>query len=218
VAELYPNLLLGAAGFSEGVMRALGIKGDLPRELYPLYGAHFQLDDFSRPEYQWTRRTSRWEAGVIVPPAVGFLGRAALLTRTTAANQRQVLAVCEWVEFTTPTAGGTGVQVGLSFGGTGVADPTLNASRRDDRILNKASNAFSIASGAPDAVNVLAGLNPRVYICAQNQTIRVDGPWILTNNDNGIFRSALIVTGTTGNVDLRVNYSWYERDLLPEEV
>lgn len=212
-----PNMLLGASGFSEGLMRALGIKGDLPRELFPLYSVNFTADDFSKPEYQWTRRSSRWESGAIVAPVAGQLSRAALLTRTTAANQRQILAVVDLIEVTTPTAGGTGVQVALSFAGTGLADPTMDAGRQDDRILGKASNAFSIASGAAVA-NPIAALSPRVFILAQNQLLTIPGPWILTNNDNGIFRAALLVIGTTGNVDLRVNFRWSERDLLPEEV
>lgn len=217
--EYSPNLLLGQPAFSESLMRALAIKGDLPRELYPLYGVQFTLDDFSKPEYHWTRRTSRWEAGIIVTAGgAGNLARSALLTRTSAANQRQIMAVVESIEVTTSTAGGTGIQAGLAFASTGVADPTADASRRDDRIFGKASNAFSVTGGAPGAVNPLAGLNPLVYVLAQNQNLVIPGPWIMTNNDNSVVRASLLVVATTANTDLRVNYRWVERDLLPEEI
>jgi len=145
------------------------------------------------------------------------LSRVGLLTRLTAASQRAVLAVVEEIEVTVPTAGGSGIEVALTFLGTGIADPTADASRRDDRTLGKGTNAFSVTAGAA-AASPIVGQPNRRYIAAANQLITIPGPWILTNNDNGVFRAALLVVATTANVDLRVNFRWRERDLLPEEI
>jgi len=212
-----PNLILGAAFFAESLMRVLGIKGNLPRELYPLYGVQFTADDLSRDEFAWTRRSTLWEFGATAAPVAAQLSRVALLTRTTAGSQRAILAVVDEIEVTVPTAGGSGIELSLTFLGTGIADPTANASRRDDRLLGKGTNAFSVTAGAAAASPIVGEPNRR-FIAAANQLVNIKGPWILTNNDNGVFRSALVVVATTANVDLRVNFKWRERDLQPEEL
>lgn len=212
-----PNLLLGASGFAESLMRSLGIKGDLPRELYPLFGVHFLAADVSRDEYAWARRSTLWEMGATSAAVAGQLSRAVLTTRVTAATGRAVLALVERIEVSTPTAGGTGVELAVNFLGSGIADPTANATQRDDRTLGKATNAFSVSAAAA-AASPIVGQPNRRFLLAQNGLLTIEGPWILTNNDNGVFRSGLLVIGTTGNVDLRVNFVWRERDLLPEEL
>lgn len=215
--ESEPNLLLGASGFSETLMRALGIKGNLPRELYPLFGVQFMAADLSADEFAWSRRSTLWEFGATSAAVAGQLSRAVFTTRVAAASQRAVIAKVDQVEVTSPTAGVRGVEVALNFLGSGIADPTADASRRDDRSFGKGTNAFSVSAGAALA-NPIVGQPNRRFLLSQNQTLIIDGPWFLTNNDNGVFRSGLLVIETSGNADLRVNFRWRERDLLPEEI
>lgn len=212
-----PNLLLNAPGFSEAVMRALGIKGNLPRELLPLFGAQFTLDDFSKPEYLWARRASTWEMGIIAPAVAGQLSRVVLTSRVAAGTQRSTLCVVDQLIISTPTAGGTGLQIGIDLLGSGIADPTVSARFRDDRIFGKSESVFSMSGGAAVA-NPITGRDHMTFILAQNVPLFLSGFWALSNVDNGVFRSCLMVIGTTGNVDLRVSATWKERDLLPEEV
>lgn len=212
-----PNLLLGAPGFSEQVMRALGIKGDLPQDLVPYFGATFQLDNFGAPEYAWARRSSLWEMGAQAPAVAGQLSRVALAARVAAGTQRSVLCCVDDIRVFTPTAGGTGLMYGVDLLGTGIANPTATARFKDDRIFGKAESVFALSAGAAVANPIAARDHSQIYV-PQNLTIEIPGPFFLSNVDNGTFASSLLVVGTTGNVDLRVSIQWRERDLLPEEV
>lgn len=199
-------------------MRALAIKGDLPRELGPLYGLSFTAEDLSKDEYAWTRRSTLWEMGTQVAAVAGNASRVVFTSRVAAASQRAVLAVVDEIEISTPTAGGTGIHIALNFLGAGIADPTLDANRRDDRLLGKGTNAFSCSGGAPAGASPIAALPNRSILVPVSTVVTVKGPWVMTNNDNGIFRAGLLVICTTLNVDLRVNMKWRERDLLAEEI
>lgn len=212
-----PNLLLGAPGFSEQVMRALGIKGDLPQDLIPYFGAQFNLADFAAPEYAWARRSSLWEMGVQVTPVAGQLSRVALSARVVAGTQRSTLCCVSRVFITTATAGGTGLMWGVDLLGTGIANPTATARFRDDRIFGKAESTFALSGGAAVA-NPIAARDHSLVILQQNQTLILDVNFFLSNVDNGAFASSLVFIGTTANVDLRVSMEWRERDLLPEEI
>src|SRR5262245_15325276 len=101
-----PSLLLGNPRPSEGLMRALGIKGDLPQDLLSEYRAHFLLDDLSRDEFAWTKRSTLWDGGAIVAPVVGQLSRVAMFPQSASLGSRAVMCIIEEFTAVCPTAGG----------------------------------------------------------------------------------------------------------------
>lgn len=212
--EHEPNLLVGAPFYAEGIMRALGIKGNLPRELYPLFGVQFTLADLSGEEFAWTRRSYLFHMGLQQAIVGAELPRAVLTTRIAAASHRTVLCVLDEVIVSTTTAGTVGIQWGVNFLGSGIADPVAGANTRDDRGVGRESS-FSMAIGT-NAVNPLAGNNFPLTLLPANTSHRLQGPWILSNRDTGVFRSAFMVLAT-GAVEFRVAMKWREREMLPEE-
>lgn len=212
-----PPLLLGNPRPSEGLMRALGIKGDLPQDLLAQYAAHFLVDDLSKEEFAWTKRSTLWDSGAIVAPVVGQLSRVAVFPQSASLGTRAVMCIIEEFTAVCPTAGGTGLQWGVTLSGAGTGASSVPAKFRDDRQFQRTNSVYGVSGGAAVG-NPIATENPSLSILVQNVPQTFRGPWILTGNDNGTFIACFLVIGTTGNVDLRVSCKWRERDILPEEL
>lgn len=196
-------------------MRSLAMKGDLPRELLGQIQAGIQLEDLSAPEFLWTRRTVLYELGTSQAAVAAQFGIVAFTTRV-AAQGRNVLCVVEQVIIGNTTAGVQQVAYGVSFNGSLIADPTAVANRRDDRAL-AITSSYSLAAGT-NAASPLAGTSHKLATMPAGGSFVDEKPFILTNNDNGVFRAGLIFATTVVNQAINVSVTWREREIMQEEL
>jgi len=207
--------LIGAPRYSEGLMRALALKGDLPRELLAELSASITLDDMSAAEFQWTKRSAMYELGTSQAASPGNFGIVAFTTRV-AAQGRSVMAIVDQVIIGNANAATAQVAYGVSFGGTSIADPTAVANRRDDRAL-AITSSYSLNAGTA-AASPLAGTSHKLATMQAGGEHIDDAPFILTNNDNGTNRSALVFVTSVVNQVISVSVSWREREIYQEEL
>jgi hypothetical protein len=210
----YP-LLLGSAEYAEQIMRAFGLKGDLPREIVPQYQLGFQMANMEGDEFAWLKRSILWETGGTQGAVVGQVPIAAFLTRV-AAQSRSVMAVLDRVIVDNLNAAVLVLDFGLTVNGTSIADPTRSAFPRDDRNMGGgATSAYGLAFGTA-AADPLGSGHSLIDIPA-NSSIELRGPWILTNLTTAAFRSAWVISGSIANQAMRVSAYWRERELHDSE-
>lgn len=210
-----PSMLIGAPAFAEQIMRALAIKGDLPSYLNSEFAARFIAEDFTKGEYQWVRRSVLFELGTSQAAVAAQFGIVNFTTRL-ASQGRAVMAIVDQVAIGNTTAGTQQISYGVNFLGSSIADPTVDAFVRDDRAL-QARSAYSLSSGTA-APSPLAGTSHKLATIPAGGTYVDPGPWILTNNDNTIFRSGLIFVTTVVNQAINVSIQWREREVIQEEL
>lgn len=210
--------VLGQPNYSELLMRALRLRGDLPRALLPVYSVGFQMADFDREEFSWLRRSIIYDGGVGVPAVAAQVPIAVLASRQgVASSGRNVLCVCDEIIISNPNAAALDVYWGVILTGTLIADPTANTYRRDDRGPTQLTASYYATSSGNNAANPLAASNAQAELGVA-ATLCVKGPWVLTNRDTGAFRSALVVSGGDLNTQLRVAFKWREREVLDTEL
>jgi len=125
--------ILGQPAFSELLMRALRIRGDLPRLLVPAFQLGFQFADFEADQWAWLRRATIWGAGVRANPVAAQFSICQLGARTGLASAgRNVVAVVHEVTIENVNAAAIQVELGVVTGGTLIADPNGNIYTRDD--------------------------------------------------------------------------------------
>lgn len=210
----YP-LLLNAPEYAEQLMRAFGLKGDLPREIVPQYQLGFQMVNLDGDEFAWLKRAVTWETGGTQAAVVGQVPIAAFLTRA-AAQSRSVMAVLDRVLVGNLNAAVLTLDFGLTVNGTNIADPTRTAYPRDDRNMGGgATSAYGLAFGT-NAANPLTSGHSLIDIPA-NTSVVLEGPWILTNLTTAAFRAAFVISGSIANQAMRVSAYWRERELHDSE-
>lgn len=207
--------------FAEVIMRALALKGDLPRELLAEFQLGLQVADFSDPsEWSWLRRTILYDGGCTVAAVAAQFGIAVFATRVgLSSNQRQVLAVLDQVILTNTAAAAMTFEYGVTLSGTGIADPNRQAYAKDDRGTSPTfatnTSAFAVGSGSNAAPPL--GSSHAIVSLAPGASISLKGPWMLTNRDTGAFRSAFLVQAGTVNQAFVAAFTWRERVLNDSE-
>lgn len=211
------QLLLNAPQYAEAIMRALGLKGDLPRPVRGEYNLDAHVIDLTAFEYLWLQRTSTWVRGSSQNAVAAEFPIFAFATRV-AAQSRSVMAIVDQVLINNLSAAAMTFLIGLTIQGTGIADPGSANLPRDDRIFTTGTvSSFAVGNGT-NPVNPIVGLGGIQVDIPANGTLMVPGPWVLTNNANATFRTALVVVGNTVNTGARVSYWWRERLCIDSEL
>ncbi len=208
-------LLLGQPALSSLVARALATKGDQPQNLEQRYQLGVNALDLTDPEYRYLMRRPTFGVGVsLAAVAAQFgiyefgpsAGRPGAVIESLILSNLQAAASGFFFAVTTIASGAVGAGV---FGFP-----------EDDRFFSPAlvpRGAYSLASGS-NAVNPLAGSNPRIVQLPASTSIELTGPWMLSGKDNGVTIARLTVVTSQVNVASAVSVRWRERELLASEL
>lgn len=204
--------LIGQPTVAEQVMRALGLKGDLPQRVDGLFALGLTVDDFTRPEYAWLRRESLYEQGANIAAVAAQFSNAYL----TITGQR-ALAVVEQIIIVNLDAAATR---NFRFAVRSVtAFPyavTGTGSSRDDRATGPANSIARFGSGTSAARQVNGG--PFVSVPSLG-TLIVPVSIILTGaTDNTGAQGALCVETDIVNVPCMIGWIWRERSIMDSEL
>lgn len=214
-------LQLGQPEFSEQLMRAGNLKGDLPGSVATRYQPVFQVDDFTLPEYRALRRMSRYLGGARQNAVAGEFSFIALLPQLT---MPRFISICEQVVIGNPDAAARSILVSVGQPGFAVAGGAgAGASTLDDR--SQAPNA----NAAVPYANIRQGTNPAQIISgaamffelAPSTTYTIQLGAVLTNRQNNSAVPAsvagVLVQMGTANIALSASFIWRERSVLESE-
>lgn len=213
-----PNgeLLLGASEYSERLMRALALKGDLPQYLLPQYLLTMQQEDLSKIEFSWLRRTARYMVGGTSVAVAAQFGIFAFGGQNV--QGRNTMAIIDTVAITNISGAALRFDVAAAtLAGLGGVALTRFGQNMDDRQFRQSQSAYACGFGS-NAVSPAPGQ-------AWNVTVPAGAiyelPWlptILTNVDNGTFASGFVIAAGTVNAAFTVGITWRERQLQDSEL
>jgi hypothetical protein len=188
---------------SEMMFRALRMNGQLPKLLDPRYNASLQIEDYTRFEYWWLRRGTRYFASATATAgantAWGFFSAAAT-------TPRKLCIIDSIILFGAAT-------VTLEIGNSGVpgAGAIANSLIVDDRqgpASGLGNSGFQLQTGSSAA----PVHQPSSSTVKTTSPFGSFGPFVLSAN--GV---ALSFIAAVAALDLTVAVSWRERELLPSE-
>ena len=211
------QFLLGYAEYAEAVMRALGLKGDLPRDIQTSFGLSLQLLDLEGPEFQYLKRSVLWESGGTQAAVAGEFGVLALGGRA-GATTRETLAVVEKCTISNFGAAAAAFTVGVDWASTATFAGGLNRTSypRDDRAALVATSAF--ATGTDSDAAQLIGPSHYPMQLAAGQVVEIQGPWIISNKPNAAgLPSLFLVQCAVVNTAFRAGIFWRERQMHDTE-
>lgn len=215
------EMLLGQPEYSELLMRALFLKGDLPQYVGLPYAAVLQLADLTAPEYMHLRRWRRF-MGRIAQAAQPALFSIACFGRTS--QNRDTMAVIEQIWVRTPVAGAVRFAIeGDTFGLGDTVPATTGFYAQDDRsaTLAAAATATFGASFTNNAASAVSGAAAEIITGTSTIFCPIDPtrPLILTNKPiNNTAKSYLYVQPTGVNQGIDVTFFWRERPILETEL
>lgn len=209
-------LLNGQAELAEQTMRSLELKGDLPQLVDPRIQLGVQVDDWTKPEYRWTRRMGSFMRGELSGAVAAqfsyvIFGSLTVASRTLAAVDSAIIS----------NPGAAAVQVQFGLIDSALFAPASFTGIRDDRMYAGGVTTRA-AFGTQSVQNVTALLttgNPAVYL-APGTSMRVPLEVVLTNKPSGTagqliqlaFQNSIVLSG------LAVSVFWRERALLTTEL
>lgn len=205
--------------WAEGLMRALGLKGNLPSFLRPKVSAEVTLDDLSRAQYLWLRRTQIVHYRLAGVANVGFpttvqLGVVGSLSAATLGQGRAMIAIRQLVVSNRNAAAQT-LTIGLTPNFAAGIAFNNSASQRDDRQREVVASFTGSSFGLYGTVNgvaapVISAKGSLTFGIAANAVVCLPVDYVLTG-----LSLFTIVSGTNENVDVVAVCE--ERPLLPEE-
>jgi hypothetical protein len=215
-----PPLLLNQPTVSEGVMRAFGMKGDLPQWIRSVYDMSIQADDLTRAPYCFLRRQTLSQYRMSGAGAVGFPSVAQFTVKASpsiaAANTGRFLIHVLGLWVSNPSGAAQTLLVGLTPNLSAGITFTTGALQRDDRL--RWDNAFALNGAGIVGFNNAAaapsygGAGPLVVTLATADSQFVPVDYVLT----GLQLLTVATTGT--NQPLDVTAICFERPLLAEEL
>lgn len=219
-------MLLGNPDLSEQMMRALDLKGDLPQHLVPAIAPTAQATDFTDPEFQYLRRMNRWQGAIRQPALAANFNYAVLGRNAVPPNNRASIAIVERIIIVNNAAGPNPYWIYLNQNAAGPVGVGSNSGiPMDDRNANNGTlaTAGQFTLGTVQSVTdfhptgLVAGAMPLEL--PANNSIQLEGPWILTGNADNAFTAPAQLVVQNGNVNqnLSVTFIWRERNLFSSE-
>lgn len=211
------QFLLGYAEYAEAVMRTLGLKGDLPREIQTSFGLGIQLLDLEGPEFQYLKRAVLWESGGTCSAVAAEFGIFALGGRA-GATTREVLAIVEEVTISNIAAAVQTFSIGVDWYNTATfaGGFTRTSYPRDDRAALVSTSAFATATDTDPATPM--GSSHYTVTLAAGAVQTLQGPWIISNKPSAAgLPSTFSVGAGVVNLAYRVGIKWRERQLHDTE-
>ena len=204
------NYILGQPDLAEQLFRILGLRGDLPRELLPELRGTIRLDDFTLPEYQWDRRTSRFQQGTFVAAVAGQLASVSLVAPAT----QRLVGVVERIIVANANAAAQVLRVDMNWLAPTYATTTSGA-QYDDRLRSPANSVLRFGGGAQVARIVTRGFFLSV---PAGGTVVLDFPFVLTGTQLAGVPAALTVEADIVNTSVTAGFTWRERVALQSEL
>lgn len=203
----------GQPELSEQALRTLELKGDLPlRLLDPRLSLGIQVDDWTRDEYAWARRSRLFHWGSSQAAVAAQYSRLGLGITITA----QVLALVESIHVYNNNATAQNFRVGLQS--ASFVTGSLGAPR-DTRYMGAAGATAAMLTGV--SAGAVQLLTTGFSLVALNANAGVDLPmrFVLTNRQDVTTGQMwqLVVETDQVNVNLSVRFAWRERALLDSE-
>jgi hypothetical protein len=210
-------MLLGQSEYSERLMRALGLKGDLPQYLDPRYGLAFTADDFSLPEWSWPRRTARWSVGGTGVAGAGVFSIFAFAGQNV--QGRSTLAIMDSILVSNPSAATISATFNVSASGFGGVAFTRFGQLLDDRQFGASQSAYAAGTGQ-NAASPAAAQAFLFSVPAGGSLLLPVTPIILTNAPNAAATQNLgwVIVPTAVNTGMQVGCTWRERQLSDSEL
>jgi hypothetical protein len=207
IREALAYRLIGQPELAEQLQRAMELKGDTPQLVAPVLGWGVQADDYTREEYWWLRRGTRFCTSANVAAVAGQkayhqLGRPV-------AGDRSSIAVTESITLVNQNAAGMLVYIGLQAYPALSAPSVVNIGNMDDRQAANVSAAFQLSSGTSAAPGTFQGSHS--IFLAQGQVAYLPLRYILTGN------LLLSIIADVANLSLLADLVWRERALLSSE-
>lgn len=187
--------------------RALQLQRNPPGVLDPRVQAGLTIDDLTRPEFQWLRRTNLYEA------AGGRLAVVAQRAYMQLVPAPGMLTVVSEVKIYNANAFTQILNVGMALGNAPLSG--IPTSILDDRIPAFQS-AAAVSSGSTAAPIAPTG---QLVVLVTQQSITIPCNYVLTGNKGPAappFRCVSVVD-TAVNTQINVGFTWSERFLLPSE-
>lgn len=196
---------------SERFARVFGIKGDLPNICDPLLQLGLTLDDLTAAEYWWLRRGRIFDAGSSAVATALNYGKVFL----GAPQATDSLAIVERITIINQFAGQQAFRIGMVFSVASTAN--ANQKTRDSRNGIAGRGAF-VVNAALGVGNDLVNAASLVVNAPQQSTIVVEGPWIVSGQNNGGTQLSALMVETDGlNQAIAATFTWRERQMLVEE-
>jgi hypothetical protein len=187
----------------QGIVRALGIRGDYPMAVQPALGVGCQLLDLEGPEYWYLRGGRRFHQGI----NLGATAAQFAFVELVPVFGGKIFVIEELL-----ISGAAGTFAGIAFG-SAVAAGTLRQGHPSDDRSPVPVVPTSVGSGLAfnfgfNATPVVPAANAQI---ALNPTYQRFGPFILSGNAN------LTIICSNVNTALQVYAHWRERNALPSE-
>ena len=211
------QFLLGYAEYAEAVMRSLGLKGDLPREIQPTFGLGVQILDLEGPEFQYLKRSVLWESGGTCSAVAAEFGIFSLGGRA-GATTRETLAIVEEVTISNIAAAVQTFSIGVDWFSLATFAGGLNRTSypRDDRAALVSTSAFATGTDTDPATPM--GSSHYTVTLAAGAVITLFGPWVISNKPTAAgLPSTFSVGGGVVNQAFRVGIKWRERQMHDTE-
>ena len=208
------RLLLGQPALSAAVARGLGTKGEEPSHVESRYQLGINAADLTAMEYRFTQRRPTFEIGII---QAAVAAQFSVITAQINAGGRGTMIVIERLILVNPDVAAQAITYGMTFAGSGGVAANLQGWQCDDRFgAPAARGSLQVGSGTVAASPALA--THAIVQLQPGASLVVDGPWVLTGNNNGVFSGAFIIVGAIANKPLQGSLRWYEREPLASEL
>jgi len=197
--------------YSAQISRALSLQQRTPGRLRPTIGLQFQVDDFSKAEFNWLRRRFRFEAHVV---DAAVAGQQAFQQWTGSPGR---LIVIETVTFTNLNPGQQTFVVGIVTPEAGASG--ANFTMLDDRQYFGGAGT-SIQANHGTAVAPVAAIGGALLSVGGLSAQTYDVGVALTGKTNalGTITACWKIVCQQPNLRTDVTIRWSERELLPTEV
>lgn len=207
------SYILGQPDLAEQLFRILGLRGDLPRDFLAMLSGGIQLDDFTRPEYAYTRRMMHYQQGQFSGAAVGNFSSVAMAVP----NQRAIVHL-DYLLLGNTNAAGANYRYSIVFGAAPAYAIASPGTVRDDRV-NTGNTPQSIARvGAGNQAGRIVGGGAFVR-CPADVTLIIPVNVTLTGNSDPAGNAArFVVEGDIVNTALITGLIWRERAALASEL
>ena len=207
-------MLLGQSEYSEALMRILSLKGDLPSYLDPRYSVGFQVDDYSRPEWSWNRRQSRWSVGGTAVAGAGVFSIFTFFGQNV--QGRNTMAIVDSIVVSNPSAATISLTFGLTMSGNGGVAATRFGQMLDDRQFLATQSAYAAGTGQ-NAVSPAPAQGYLFSVPAGGSFALPVCPLVMTNQALA-FTSGIVIVPTVVNTGFQCGMVWRERQLSDSEL
>jgi hypothetical protein len=210
------HLLNGQPELGERLQRALLLKGEIPQFLEQRIGVSITVDDLTRAEYDYLRRTTRFVSGLTAGAVAAQLSQV-VLGFPAGATLRHLLAVDQLI---ISNFGAAAMSCGFGVAALAAVVPTVQGLAADDRLWTTGGGGTPSVAMLGNGANAASPLSVQAgaVVLPGNSSIIVPCNFLMTNQLFGVARLGVYVVGNTVNQAVGATFCWRERSLLSSEL